>query len=99
MAGDLLIRAHDCKLVTAKFDRLYPKDSDKPSLMHKTVGLMNIGSFTRGYSLDTGEPEYPEASMMRPTTLGYGKAHFDVRKAFRHEDKNSNYMADIKLEI
>ena len=99
MAGDLLIRAHDCKLVTAKFDRLYPKDSDTPTILHKTIGLMNIGSFTRGYALGTGEPEYPEAAMMRPTTLGYGKAHFDVRFSKVHEDPSSNLRADIKLEI
>lgn len=97
--ADLLVRAHDCKLVTAKFDRLYPKDSDKPAMMHRTVGLMNIGSFTRGYSLSTGEPEYPESGMMRPTTLGYGKAHFDVKYSPTHLDASHNLMADIKLEI
>jgi hypothetical protein len=97
--ADLLIRAHDCKLVTAKFDRLYPKSGDEPTLLHRTIGLMNIGSFTRGYALSTGEPEYPEAEMMRPTTLGYGKAHFDIRKSYAHEDLSQNYRADIKLEI
>ena len=97
--AELLIRAHDCKLVTAKFDRLYPKNGDTPTLLHRTIGLMNIGSFTRGYALSTEEPEYPESGMMRPTTLGYGKAHFDIRKSYVHEDPSTQWMADIKLEI
>lgn len=98
--ADLLIRAHDCKLVSAKFDRLYPKDTEgDPAILHKTVALLNIGSATRGYTLGTGDPDYVESRMMRPTTMGWGKATFKINRRSRREDPSGNWASDIDLTI
>lgn len=98
--ADVLIRAHDCKLVAGKFDRLHPKNTEgEAQILHKTVAMLNIGSFTRGFSLGTGEPDYPEMRMMRPTTMGYGKVHFDIKRASTYDDPNHNWEAKIRLEI
>ena len=98
--ADALIRAHDCKLVSAKFDRLYPKDTEcDPVILHKTVAMLNIGSATRGYVLGRGDPDYVESAMMRPTSMGNGKLHFDVRGSSLREDPSANWRADIKIEI
>lgn len=100
MEADLLIRAHDCKLVSAKFDRLHPKNTEGEAiLLHRTIGLLNIGSFTRGYTLGTGDPDYPEMKMMRPATLGFGRAHFYVGRSSRLDNPDQGWEAKINLEI
>lgn len=98
--ADALIRAHDCKLVAAKFDRLYPKETDGPPvLLSETIALLNVGSATRGYNMTTETPDYVEHKMMRPTTMGWGKLHFDIRKSYTHEDPGNNWRVNIGVEI
>ena len=100
--ADALIRAHDCKLVSAKTVRLGPRAAigNQPrSLQAKDIALLNIGSMTRGYILNEEEPDYVEMSMMRPVSMGWGEIHFDLRFASRAEDPNCNPMADIRIEI
>jgi hypothetical protein len=94
------IRAHDCKLVAAKSVEVYPKNTEgDPCLMSKDIAMLNIGSATRGYNLTKDAPDYVEAEMMRPTAMGWGEVHFDVRKAFTDEDPSQNLHVDIKLEL
>lgn len=100
--ADALIRAHDCKLVSAKLVRLGPRKArggERRSLAAKNIALLNIGSMTRGYVLDEDEPDYVEMAMMRPVAMGWGEMHFDIHRATRAEDKNSSYTADIKVTI
>ena len=100
--ADLLIRAHDCKLVAAKLVRIGPRPfhgGQKKSLKAKVIPLLNIGSMTRGYLLDQEEPDYVEMQMMRPVAMGWGEAHFDIRQASQSEDPNHNYTAEIKVTI
>ena len=97
--ADFYIRAHDCKLIGAKFDKLYTKSSATPQIMSKTIALLNVGSATRGYNLTTEKLDYVEAKMMRPTTLGWGKIHFDIRKSYTHEDPQQSYRVNIGIEI
>lgn len=100
--ADLLIRAHDCKLVAAKTVRLGPREDrggkDK-SLRAKDIVLLNIGAMTRAYVLDADEPDYAEMGMMRPTAMGWGEAHFDLRRCSSAEDPGRNWMADIRVTI
>jgi len=99
--ANALIRAHDCKLVAAKFDRLGPKElhGGDPLLLSKTVTLLNVGSATRGYNMTLNNPDYVEQAMMRPTTLGWGKLHYNIRKSYAHEDPNNNWTVKISAEI
>ncbi|MBS3927817.1 MAG: hypothetical protein KGZ65_04415 [Sphingomonadales bacterium] len=100
--ADLLIRAHDCKLVAGKIVRLGPRmqrSGMTRSLKSSTIGLLNIGSMTRGYVIGEEEPDYVEMEMMRPTSMGWGKAHFNIRKSSRVEDPNQNFRADLTCEI
>ena len=97
--ADVYIRAHDCKLVAAKTARVYPRDHEGvPELNSKDIALLNVGAATRGYNLTVGAPDYVEAMMMRPTALGWGVVHFDLRPAFPWEE-SGGVMADIKVEI
>lgn len=100
--ADLLIRAHDCKAVAGKLVRLGPRgfkgNVHIKSLKSKTVGILNIGSMTRGYVMED-TPDYVEMGMMRPTAMCWGKAHFDIRKASKTEDPNTNYTCELSLEI
>jgi len=100
--ADLLIRAHDCKAVAGKLDRLGPRamkgDSVTKSLKATTIGLLNIGSMTRGYTMGD-EPDYIEMGMMRPTSMAWGRAHWDIRRASRGEDPSGNLTADLYVEV
>jgi len=100
--ADAYIRAHDCQIVAAKFDQLYPKEvhtGSEPDLLAKTIALLNLGSATRGYDFNKNPPSYIEAKMMRPTTMGWGHLEFHVRKARIYEDPNQNYRIDIRVTI
>jgi len=100
--ADAYIRAHDCKLVGAKTAEVYPKEplpGGTPELLHKDIILLNVGSATRGYNLTKREPNYVEESMMRPTAMGWGALHFDIRTARTSEDKNRNMVVDIRVEF
>src|SRR3990167_450651 len=97
--ADAYVRAHDCKLVSAKYDILAPKDSDKPGLIHKTIALMNVGAATRGYEITLGNPGYPEMGMMRPQTLGWGVLRCLVYKQQRALDKSKNETVEFRLDI
>ena len=97
--ADVYIRAHDCKLVAAKTAKVYPRDHEGvPELNSNDVALLNVGAATRGYNLTVGPPDYVEAMMMRPTALGWGTVHFDIRSSFPWEGAGG-VMADIKVEI
>jgi hypothetical protein len=99
--ADVYIRAHDCKLVAAKTVEVFPKESMKglPELRHKDIALLNIGSATRGYNITKGAPDYVESAMMRPTAMGWGAVHFDIRSSMTWEDNSANMRADIKVEL
>ena len=100
--ADLLIRAHDCKLVAAKTVRLGPREDHggkAKSLRAKDIALLNVGAMTRAYVLDADEPDYAEMGMMRPTAMGWGEAHFDVRRCYTAEDPGRNWTADIRVTI
>lgn len=101
--ADLLIRAHDCKLVAGKLDRLSPKEmkNDKPSrvLKSKPIALLNIGSMAQGYEITVEDPDYVEAQMMRPTCMGWGKAHFYIERVSQTIDPNNNWDAEITCEV
>lgn len=101
--ADLLIRAHDCKLVAGKLARLGPRqmrnDTIDRSLQASNIALLNIGSMTRGYVVGEEEPEYVELEMMRPVSMGWGKGHFNLRRAAKAEDPSHNWVADITVEI
>lgn len=101
--ADLLIRAHDCKLVAGKLDRLSPKElkGDKPNraLKSRPIALLNIGSMTRGYEITQEDPDYIENEMMRPTSMGWGKAHFEIDRLPSALDPSRNWDAEITCEV
>lgn len=100
--ADLLIRAHDCKLVAAKTARLGPRENrggEIKSLKSKVIALLNVGAMTRAYIIDGDEPDYAEMKMMRPTAMGWGEAHFDLRRCGTAEDPGRNWTADIRVTI
>lgn len=100
--GDIYVRAHDCKLVSGKYDILEPvrtQDDCPPRLKHRTVALMNIGSATRGYEMTLNDPNYAEMGMMRPQTLGWGVVHIQVYKQSRTVDPHKSVTADVTIEI
>lgn len=100
--ADVYVRAHDCKLVSGKYDILAPlrhTDGKAPKLQHKTISLMNIGSATRGYEMTLNDPNYAEMGMMRPQTLGWGVAHVQLFKQSRVFDPGQKFTAEVTLEI
>lgn len=98
--ADFYIRAHDCKIVAAKTVEVFPKMTEgEPCLMSKDIGLLNIGSATRGYNLTKSTPDYIEQAMMRPTAMGWGKVHMDIAYRKRNEDPNHNLDVEFKIEI
>jgi hypothetical protein len=100
--ADAYIRAHDCQIVAAKTDQLFPSEAQKgnePHLLSKTVAFLNLGSATRGYDFNKMRPSYIESKMMRPTTMGWGTLAFNIRKAWKHEDPNQSYKVDMKITI
>lgn len=100
--ADWYMRAHDCQLVATKTDRLYPKRShpgSEPEMMSRTISMLNLGAATRGYEMKKNYLSYVEKEMMRPTTMGWGSLHFNIRKAHRYEDDDQSYKADISIII
>ncbi len=98
--ADFYIRAHDCQIVAAKDQQLYPKDSEGSKvLLCRQVAKLNLGSATRGYEVGTDGPSYVEAKMMRPTAMGWGTVKFIVRQARTWEDPSKNVTCDMKIEI
>lgn len=100
--ADAYIRAHDCQLVAAKTDQLYPKETKiggVPDIMSKTIAFLNLGSATQGYNFDRNKMSYIENCMMRPTTMGWGSLYIKIKKAWQHEDINQCYRADFKIVI
>ena len=99
--ADVYIRAHDCKLIGAKTVEVFPKDTEgEPELLSKDIVLLNVGAATRGYNLTLGPIDYVEQEMMRPTAMGWGCVHFDVRRAYKDEDsKRGALHVETKLEF
>lgn len=100
--ADLYVRAHDCTLVTGKYDILQPirpRSGSPERLTSKTVTLMNIGAATRGYELSKGDPSYVEMGMMNPRTLGWGIAHLTMFRQSRVYDPQCNSTVNITVEI
>ena len=99
--ADAYIRAHDCRLVSAKTVEVFPKNTEgEPQLACKNIALLNIGSATRGYNLTKGRPDYVEQGMMRPLAMGWGELHMDLRKARKADgDLKGNIMLDFRIEI
>lgn len=100
--ADAYIRAHDCQIVAAKTDQLFPQEVQRgkePHLLSKTISFLNLGSATRGYDFNKNRPSYIESSMMRPTTMGWGYLSFLIHKSRKHEDPNQSYRIDSKITI
>lgn len=100
--ADAYIRAHDCQIVAAKTDQLYPKETRHggiPDIMSKTIAFLNLGSATQGYNFDKNKLSYIENSMMRPTTMGWGSLYIKIRKAPKDEDFNQSYRSEFKIVI
>jgi len=97
--ADAYIRGHDCKLVSAKTTVIAPGHKrGKPHLESRDIALLNIGSATRGYNLTLDAPDYVEQGMMRPTAMGWGAIHFDIRES-SDETGKPILECGIKIEI
>lgn len=100
--ADWYMRAHDCQQIAFKTDRLSPKEcvlGKTPDIVSETKVCINLGSATQGYNPNRGAPSYIESGMMRPTTMGWGSLHFNLRCAKSWEDPSRNIQVDIKVEI
>lgn len=100
--ADWYMRAHDCQLVATKTDKLYPRmvqRGSQPEMMSKTIPMLNLGSATRGYEMNTNHTSYVERGMMRPTTMGWGSFLFSIRKRSRQQDPGMSYHLESKILI
>lgn len=97
--ADFYVRGHDCQIVAAKYDQLYPKDSaGSNEILSRNIAVLNIGSATQGYKIGDSA-SYVESKMMRPAAMGWGVLRFTLRRALACEDKNQALRVDVRVEI
>lgn len=100
--ADFFIRGHDCQLLGMKTDQLYARASrqgGEPAILSRTRASLNLGSATLGYEETRKSPSYIESAMMRPSTMGWGRLKFRVRRSLLAEDSNQNRRVDIRVEF